>query len=206
MAVIEHFSTNIDGVLLRVKADNGKVGEILAPTVEEAVKGVLEQVASFDSGEATLRHIRLVSSYLSMFSVELLKRGMIHDSSKLGAVEKPHFDRETQNLRNLKVNTPEYNESLMRLKVALDHHYANNSHHPEHHEHGVADMTLFDLVEMFVDWKAASERTAGQALDLESSFERFKFDPQLANIFRQTAKALAWKTLRDIQEGEPGNV
>jgi hypothetical protein len=36
-------------------------------------------------------------------------------------------------------------------------------------------MTLFDI--MYFDWQAAAERS-GHALDMQSGFDKYKFDPQ----------------------------
>lgn len=147
----------------------------------------------YDSEAETRAHIQKVSQYLSRFASILLERGIVHDASKLGPIEKPHFDRETAKLKNLVYGTPEYMKSLERLQVALRHHYAANSHHPEHYQNGVNGMTLVDLVEMLCDWKAASERNKGNKLRLKTSFERFNIDPQLAEILTNTAKFFAWE-------------
>ena len=145
----------------------------------------------YDSKADTLEHIREVNKNLLNFSMLLIDRAIVHDSSKLGPIEKPHFDRETQKLKSLVYNSDEYKESLNRLKVALDHHYAVNDHHPEHFSAGVNGMNLMQIVEMFCDWAAAAKRNAGGTLNLESSFERFKFDGvNLADIFRNTASTL----------------
>lgn len=149
-------------------------------------------MADYDSAADTLRHIRRVQQLLGESAAELIRRGTVHDDSKLGPEEKPHFDRETPLLKGLTFNSPEYKESLGRLRDALQHHYANNSHHPEHYDNGVAGMDLFDLVEMVMDWKAASERGAGATINLEGAFERFKVEPQLASIIRNTAVRLGW--------------
>ena len=152
-------------------------------------------MTQYDSKADTLEHIRKVSEYLGVFAIELIKRGMAHDDSKLGPIEKPHFDRETPMLKELTYGSPEYKESLGRLQDALKHHYAANSHHPEFHKEGVNGMSLLDVVEMFCDWKAASERNKGGKLNLEISFERFKFSKQLADIFRNTARALNYEVV-----------
>jgi len=82
---------------------------------------------------------------------------------------------------------------LEELEPALEHHYAHNSHHPEHYEHGVAGMTLADVVEMLVDWKAASERHDDDQ-DIYDSIEhnagRFDLSDQLTQILRNTAEEL----------------
>lgn len=149
-------------------------------------------MTDYDSAADTLKHIRRVQDLLGEAAVELIRRAAVHDDSKLGEVEKPHFDRETPLLKSLVYGSDEYKESLKRLGAALEHHYANNSHHPEYYPDGVAGMDLFDLLEMFLDWKAASERQAGSELNLSISFERFKFEPQLQSIFRNTAAELGW--------------
>src|SRR5690242_11114411 len=148
-------------------------------------------MTEYDSKADTLEHIQQVNNMLLKMVTALLERASAHDASKLGPIEKPHFDRETPMLKELTYGSPEYKASLERLGEALKHHYKANRHHPEFHEHGVADMNLIDVVEMFCDWVAASRRMKEpHVLKLEVSFERFKFDPQLANIFRKTAEYL----------------
>lgn len=148
---------------------------------------------SYDSTADTLKHIRRVQQLLGEFATELIRRGTVHDNSKLEPDEKEAFDRETPKLKTLTYGSEEYKASLAALGPALAHHYANNTHHPEHYIGlGVAGMDLFDLVEMTLDWKAASERQAGAAINLDTSFTRFNVDPQLASIIRNTAARLGW--------------
>jgi hypothetical protein len=149
-------------------------------------------MADYDSAADTLRHIHRVNHLLGDFACELIRRGQVHDESKLLSPEKDAFDRETPKLKTLTYGSDEYKASLAALGPALAHHYEHNSHHPEYYPDGVADMDLFDLVEMVLDWKAASERQAGAKINLEVSFERFKIDPQLASIIRNTAHRLGW--------------
>ena len=84
----------------------------------------------------------------------------------------------------------EYNGFLKEMRVALQHHYANYRHHPEHFEHGIEDMTLIDIVEMLCDWKAASMRqNDGNLLkSIETNARRFGYDDQLKQILINTAK------------------
>lgn len=146
----------------------------------------------YDSKADTLEHIRSVSSKLSAFAKELLKRGQLHDQSKLEAPEKEAFDQFTPDLRKYEYGSVEYKNSLAHLAPALNHHYQNNSHHPEHYPNGIDGMTLFDLVEMFCDWRAATERTRNG--DIMKSIlineKRFNMSPQLASIFINTVKAI----------------
>ncbi len=108
--------------------------------------------------------------------------------------EKELVDELTPLLSSLKYGTPEYQASLDRLKPALDHHYANNSHHPQYYENGVDGMDLFDLVEMFFDWKAATERTKDGDIrkSVEINSTRFNLSPQLVNIFNNTITNYNW--------------
>ncbi len=144
----------------------------------------------FDSEAETRKHIARVSYLLMSAIAELSLRAANHDASKLSEAEKPYFDAETPKLRSLKFGTDEYAESLARLKPALDHHYAKNSHHPQHYENGIEGMDLFDLLEMLCDWKAAGERDNGGNIfrSIEINAERFGIAPQLVAIFINHAK------------------
>ena len=75
------------------------------------------------------------------------------------------------------------------MKPALDHHYENNRHHPEHFKNGIKDMTLIDLIEMFCDWKTSSERhESGSILSsIDINKERFGYSEELASILLNTA-------------------
>ncbi len=148
----------------------------------------------YDSSADTLLHIKKVNQYLGEAATELIKRGSVHDDSKLQEPEKSEFDRLTPVLNTLKYGTPEYKASLSELQYALDHHYANNTHHPEHYENGINGFDLFDLVECFFDWKAATERTSEGNIhkSIEYNKERFAMSDQLADIFTNTAIRLGW--------------
>lgn len=143
----------------------------------------------FDSTAETLKHIRRVNSLLISAAQEILRRAAIHDESKFSEAEKPHYDKLTPLLAGAKYGSDEYKGFLVELKPALDHHYANNSHHPEYYHGGVNGFDLFDLIEMFLDWKAASERTMDGSIEesIEIGVKRFKIDPQIDRIFRNTA-------------------
>ena len=79
---------------------------------------------------------------------DLLRRGLVHDFSKLGNKESLFFADEIFNLKNLTYGTPEYKAALDKIKPCLDHHYAHNRHHPEYHPHGYKDMLISDKIEM----------------------------------------------------------
>lgn len=143
----------------------------------------------YDSSAETLKHIRRVNDLLIDASHELLLRAKKHDQSKLEEPEKSAFDEATPKLKNLVFGTEEYRESTKAIKPALDHHYAVNSHHPQHYQNGVNGMTLFDLMEMFMDWKAAGERTQNGSIykSIEINAERFGISKQLKTILLNTA-------------------
>ena len=148
-----------------------------------------------DSSVDTLLHIKRVSQLLNEFAMELIRRGNVHDDSKLKSPEKEMFDTATGRLKNSTYGSEEYKGFLKELKPALDHHYANNSHHPEHYENGINGFDLMDLVELFFDWKAAGERHAnGNIFDsIQKDTERFKLSPQVVDIFNNTASRLGYK-------------
>lgn len=129
-----------------------------------------------------------------MFVFELLERGERHDQSKLESPEVEVLTENTKNLRGLTYGSKEYVEQMKtpQMKTYLDHHYANNRHHPQHHKHGVDDMTIVDVLEMLVDWKAASERHNDgnilKSIEINGGADRFNLSPQLIRILENTAK------------------
>lgn len=147
---------------------------------------------TYDSTADTLKHIKRVSELLNEAAMELLRRANVHDNSKLIDPEKAYFDKWTPELEKVTYGTPEYFSMLKELKPALDHHYANNSHHPQFYPNGIKGMDLFDLIEMFFDWRAATERTKGGDIKKSIDFnkERFSMSDDLAEIFKNTARNL----------------
>lgn len=144
----------------------------------------------YDSTADTLKHIKRVSELLMGVIIELLQRARYHDASKLAEPEKSIFDKMTPKLAGSTYGSDEYKSYLAEMKVALDHHYKNNSHHPEHYQSGIAGMDLLDLIEMYCDWKAAGERHKdGNILkSIEINSTRFQMSEQLVSIFRNTAE------------------
>ena len=143
----------------------------------------------YDSRADTLLHIKRVSELLTQAATELIRRANIHDDSKLESPEKELFDEYTPGLANCTYGSAEYTDFKEKLKPALIHHYANNSHHPEHYENGMYDYNLFDLIEMFLDWKASSERqNDGNILkSIKINKQKFNYPDMIENIFKNTA-------------------
>lgn len=117
---------------------------------------------TYDSRPDTYEHIGKVRQYLSQFVRQLLTRADTHDASKLEPPELEMFDKYTPKLSETAYGTDEYEQYRVAMGEALEHHYAMNSHHPEHYAAGISGMTLVDLIEMLCDWKAASERHGGR--------------------------------------------
>jgi len=149
----------------------------------------LEEKATNDD---TWKHIHRINELLHQVVRILLTRGDEHDQSKLDRPEVELFTEHTQRLAAISYGSDEYKEALKDLAPALEHHYANNRHHPEHFKNGIDDMTLIDLVEMICDWKAASERHNDGNIrkSIEKNADRFNMSPQLVKIFENTAEAL----------------
>lgn len=147
-----------------------------------------EKACNYD----TFRHIERVRNLLDAAVTDLLRRGQLHDQSKLVSPEVEVFAEFTPKLAGSTYGSPEYEGFRKAMGPALAHHYANNRHHPEHHKKGVEDMNLLDLLEMLCDWKAASERhNDGNILkSIEINGTRFHMSPQLVRIFENTAKAM----------------
>lgn len=140
----------------------------------------------------TTKHIEKVNKNINKLIKYLKLRGIHHDASKLKSPELEIFIEYGPKLKDSTYGSPEYNQYLKEMKVALDNHYTNNSHHPEHFEEGIKGMTLVDIVEMFCDWKAASERHAdGDILkSIEINKNRFGMSEELTQIFLNTVEIL----------------
>lgn len=150
----------------------------------------------YDSAPETLEHIERVSFYMRDMIFNLQHRMVNHDQSKLKSPEKEYFDEYTPRLATLTFGTPEYTQNIQDLKPALEHHYANNDHHPQFHgEEGINGMNLLSLVEMLADWKAAGERGKNGNIykSIDINAERFGISKQLKKILVNTAKYLGYE-------------
>lgn len=144
----------------------------------------------YHAKQQTYAHIYTVRRRIDEFRKEMERRGRAHDRSKLDEPEATAFMEATHKLAGLTYGTAEYAEALKALGPALGHHYAHNDHHPEHHPDGVGGMDLFQVVEMFCDWAAAVERhDDGDIMaSIDKNEARFDLCPQLAGVFRNTAR------------------
>ncbi len=142
-----------------------------------------------DTFRKIVEHIALVQRLLLSAQIELARRITTHDRSKLSAPELELYCQATDKLESMTYGTPEY-ETLRQelLGDALGHHFAHNRHHPEHFENGIEGMNLFDVLEMLIDWMAATNRHADG--DINRSFEvnrqRYDISLQLERIMKNT--------------------
>lgn len=148
----------------------------------------------YDSTNDTITHIENVMDLLEKIVINLENRSARHDDSKLNEPEKSMYDEFTPKLRGSTYGSDEYKGFLKDMGEALQHHYANNSHHPEHYPNGVNGMSLLDVIEMLADWKAAGMRHANGDIQksLEVNKERFGISDQLYEIIVNTVKELNW--------------
>ena len=136
----------------------------------------------------TLEHKQMVMHFMNMLIKELMDRAEHHDDSKLEQDELPLFDEYTPKLKVTEYDSEEYKGFLEGLKPALEHHYANNRHHPEHFPDGIKNMNLVDLVEMICDWKAATyrQRNGNILKSIDINRERFGYSKELQGILDNT--------------------
>ena len=151
-------------------------------------------MADYDSRPETYEHIAAVRHLLLGCATNLIQRADEHDASKLVPPELEAFDEFTPKLKDTVYGSDEYRGFLRQMKPALAHHYASNSHHPEHFgEDGILGMNLLDVVEMLCDWAAAVHRTKDG--DLIASIEtlnadRFGYDEQIKRLLLNTVRDL----------------
>lgn len=143
-----------------------------------------------DSTPETTKHIDAVFERLLAFATKIIRRGHLHDRTKLLPPEKPGFDKYTPDLAKLKYGTKAYEENKVKMAPFLGHHYKNNSHHPEHFKKFHDGMTLYDLVEYYADISASVSRGKDGNIfkSLRIHKKKYHMSDQLYNILKNTAK------------------
>lgn len=144
----------------------------------------------YDSTQDTMAHKKNIEHViLDIIVPELIRRAEHHDDSKLQSPEKECYDEYIPQLKLAKYGSGEYLKLKMAMqKEGLDHHYSENSHHPEHFPNNdISKMNLFDLVEMFADHYAASLRSdTGYAVGEKKNASQYHYDNQILSIFLNT--------------------
>jgi len=142
----------------------------------------------------TILHVSEIQEALEEMSSELRKRGLAHDRTKFQELEFDAFTSTRLRFKKVDYGTPEYKALVDEIKPVVDHHYANNRHHPNYHEHGINSMTLIDIAEMLADWKVAARRSPNNKFKdtLEFAFNKHGISKQLGQIIKNTLKELNW--------------
>jgi hypothetical protein len=181
---------NIPGARFRVAMDDNNPGPFWAHDFEVSPIGGWPPES--ESVKATREHIRTVQTILGRVIDDLYERRGRHDLSKLESPEAEVFEEFTPKLAATTYGSDEYKSYLAAMKPALDHHYAANSHHPEHFVDGIRGMSLLDLVEMICDWAAACKRHADGSItrSIEINQARFGYSDELKQIFLNTLPAI----------------
>ena len=164
---------------------------------------------NYDSKIDTLEHKNKVKKYMKMCAKNIIYRGLVHDNSKLESPEKEIFDEYTPKLSTTEYGSEEYKKYLKEMKVALDHHYKVNDHHPEYFVlnykardtkgtplyKGVDGMNLMQLIEMMCDWYASSQRHKNGDIykSIEQNQQRFGYSDEVKTILKNTAEWLIEK-------------
>ena len=142
--------------------------------------------------EETQEHIERVMELIDFTIKEMSQKAIEHDASKLEEPELSIFAIYGEKLKNVTYGSEQYKKYLKEMKVALDHHYSVNRHHPEFFKNSVRGMNLMDLLEMICDWKAATERRKDGDVykSIKINKERFGYSDELEEILLNTVKLL----------------
>ncbi|SRR5258708_962795 len=136
-------------------------------------------------------HKRRVAHYMGLIANELFKRAAVHDNSKFSPEEFEAYDQAFPNFKKYAFGSEELKAVYESIRPALQHHFQENRHHPEHFENGIYEMNLIDVLEMVCDWLAASHRSkTGIGKGMEINEEKFGIDEQLSTIIAHTVAEL----------------
>lgn len=144
-------------------------------------------MSKFDT--ETVLHKKHVSDIGSLFITELKNRLEHHDDSKFSQDENKLFKAVLDKTANAPYGSDDYNAMLAKLRPALILHYSANRHHPEHFIDGIEGMNIIDLLEMFIDWCAATERNKEDDIhkSIDANAKRYDLPDELVSIFHNTA-------------------
>lgn len=147
----------------------------------------LEETKEF---AAIYHHKFVVLQYLVPIIQELIKRAETHDNSKFSEEEFRGLLSVLDEVRAHPFGTPEYDEMRKKHEKLFYTHYKKNRHHPEFHPNGIEDMDLVDLLELVVDWKAASLRNENPSVEnsIKIGAEKYNIPPILMKVLMNTAR------------------
>lgn len=147
--------------------------------------------------EKSMLHIAMVRNYLMQSVQNLQQRLLHHDDSKLVEPERSAYEGLDEAIEGIPFGSDEYRRTIKaHLGSALKHHYEHNSHHPEHYPNGIAGMTLFDLIEMLCDLRAACDEKGKLAIDLEVNKRIHNISDDVYQILTNTIQEMGWDGTR----------
>lgn len=143
--------------------------------------------------EKSMLHIAMVRSYLMQSVQNLQQRLLHHDDSKLVEPERSAYEGLDEAIAGIPFGSDEYRRAIKtHLGAALRHHYDHNSHHPEHYALGVLGMSLFDLLEMLCDLRAACDEKDKPVIDLEVNKRIHNMSDDVYQILLNTIREMEW--------------
>lgn len=145
--------------------------------------------SDLDTFRKIAEHIALVQRLLLSAQIELARRIVTHDRTKLSSPEWEMYREAIPDLERLTYGSEEYKAIVKQMQAGpLKHHFEHNRHHSEHFENGIDEMNLFDVLEMLIDWIAHSKLRAGgdMAKSIEINCDRFGVSAQLKQIIENT--------------------
>jgi hypothetical protein len=161
------------------------------PHIEFEVNSQMDVIRNNTFRYIGIRHVASTKASMQFIVCDLFQRAVIHDNSKFSPEEYEPYEQAFPGLQKYAYGTEEFKAELRKIKPAIQHHYENNSHHPEYNADGINGMSLLDVIEMTCDWIAASERSQKDIFTgLEMNKERFKISDQLHGIIKNTVIAL----------------
>ena len=160
----------------------------------------MKQKSNQEFIQELLKHKQRISEYLNFALLELNKRNAEHDLSKLTEIEMNGFKTIFPKKKHTSYYSNEYKEALQSLQPSIEHHYKNNSHHPEHFSNGINGMNLLDLIEMICDWVSAMETDNEEEINknLQVNKRRFEIDEQLFSVLKNTVSFIVGANERKL--------
>lgn len=135
-----------------------------------------------------LTHRLYLFIYMTKLALKIFWRGVIHDRDKFHSVQIKAAMKANHLLKGLKFGTPEYKKVMNSVGFSVKYHQSRNSHHPEHYG-SYGCMSLLDLIEMFLDWQAATnayknrmEGKMNEVLSIQK--ERYGLSDEVIKIFK----------------------
>lgn len=123
------------------------------------------------------------------FCIQLLKRAFCHDTSKYRWSEAKIFARTINDLEESTYGDEEYDKLLEKVDDAIKRHYERNDHHPEHHDDSIGGMTMFQLIEMIIDWYAATKKHNDGDIyqSIQHNKKQYDIEPEIVDLLTSVA-------------------